>query len=89
LYTANPGSFDLIFMDIQMPEMDGIEATRRIREVGGDNIPIIAITAEAMKGDREKCLAAGMNDYIAKPVKRETIYKMVKKWALDPAKTSY
>ena len=89
LYTANPGSFDLIFMDIQMPEMDGIEATRRIREVGGESIPIIAITAEAMKGDREKCLAAGMNDYIAKPVKRETVYKMVKKWALESAKTSY
>lgn len=85
LYSAHPDSFDLIFMDIQMPEMDGIEATKRIRAMGGDKIPIIAITAEAMKGDREKCLAAGMNDYIAKPVKRETVYKMVKKWALEPA----
>jgi CheY-like chemotaxis protein len=70
-------------MDVQMPEMDGFEATKRIREAGGNKVPIIAMTAGAMKGDREKCLAAGMNDYIAKPVKRETVFQMVKKWALE------
>ena len=62
--------YDVVVMDIQMPEMDGIRATKRIREAGGDNaqIPIIALTANAMKGDRKKYLAAGMNDYVSKPI---------------------
>jgi CheY-like chemotaxis protein len=80
-FTAEPDIYDLIFMDIQMPEMDGYEATRRIRGAGGDKVPIIAMTAGAMKGDREKCLDAGMDDYISKPVRRGDVYKMVKKWA--------
>ncbi|MCP5047434.1 MAG: response regulator, partial [bacterium] len=83
MYTAEPELFDLIFMDIQMPEMDGKEATRQIRGCGFYDIPIIAMTAQTMKGDREKCLNAGMDDYISKPIKRAFVFEMVKKWCLD------
>jgi CheY-like chemotaxis protein len=67
-------------MDVQMPEMDGLEATKQLRSRGFFSIPIIAMTANAMKGDREICLEAGMNDYITKPVKREIIFAMIEKW---------
>ncbi len=79
-FIARPETFDLIFMDIQMPEMDGREATRVIREKGFSEIPIVAMTAECMKGDREKCMEAGMNDYIPKPLKRELVLDTMKKW---------
>jgi signal transduction histidine kinase/DNA-binding response OmpR family regulator len=65
------GSFDIVFMDVQMPEMDGLAATRKIREsetTTGMHIPIVAMTAHAMKGDKERCLAAGMTAYISKPL---------------------
>jgi two-component system sensor histidine kinase/response regulator len=82
-YVSSPKDFDLIFMDVQMPEMDGLEATRAIRQKGFDNIPIVAMTAHAMKGDREKCLQAGMNDYITKPIKRALVFEVLEKWVLE------
>ena len=71
------GSFDVVLMDVQMPELDGLEATRCIRErearTGGRRIPIVAMTAHAMKGDRERCLESGMDEYIAKPVRERQL----------------
>ena len=72
--------FDLVLMDVQMPEMDGIEATKLIRkreDHEGGHIPIAAMTANAMKGDREKCLAAGMDGYVSKPIKVEKLFEVI------------
>ncbi len=79
-FTAAPTDFDLILMDVQMPIMDGLEATREIRNRGFKDIPIVAMTANAMKGDREICIDAGMNDYITKPIKREIVFQIIEKW---------
>ena len=77
------GSFDLVLMDVQMPEMDGFEATAAIRRkeaAGGRRIPIIALTAHAMAGYDEVCLAQGMDDYLSKPIERETLLATIERW---------
>jgi len=77
-------SYDLVLMDVQMPEIDGLEATQIIRKDANipKDLPIIAMTANAMKGDREKCLAAGMNDYVSKPFKLDEFYSVIEKWGV-------
>jgi CheY-like chemotaxis protein len=74
--------YDLLFLDCHMPEMDGFEACRTIRlqEAGGRRLPIIAMTASALKGDREKCLDAGMDDYLPKPVRMNDLRSVIERW---------
>ena len=87
--------YDLIFMDVQMPEMDGLQATRRIREF--EQVPgaarlqrhvIVAMTANAMVGDRERCMAAGMDDYLSKPVRPDALRAMIEKWGKTLVRTA-
>jgi CheY-like chemotaxis protein len=73
-------SFDLVLMDVQMPEMDGLEASAAIRaweQTNGQHIPIIAMTAHAMTGDRERCLDAGMDDYVSKPISKQELIRAI------------
>jgi CheY-like chemotaxis protein/HPt (histidine-containing phosphotransfer) domain-containing protein len=78
---AQRGEVDLVFMDCQMPELDGYAATGRIREGEDDErLPIVAMTAHAMAGDRERCLAAGMDDYLAKPLRPDEIDAVLARW---------
>jgi CheY-like chemotaxis protein len=74
--------YDLVLMDVQMPQVDGLEATRRIRElpIVRAGIPVIAITANAMTGDEQRCLAAGMNDYVTKPIDRARLLGTIERW---------
>jgi len=74
--------FDIILMDVQMPEMDGIETTQRIRQSEGHQPVIIAMTANAMDEDKEACLQAGMDDYISKPIKLEQLVKALERWSI-------
>lgn len=90
VFTANNGreaveaysarSFDLVLMDIQMPEMDGLEATVRIREqerTTGTRIPIVAVTANVLQSDRDRCFAVGMDGYVPKPIRTEVLFKAI------------
>jgi CheY-like chemotaxis protein len=77
-------TFDLVIMDVRMPEMDGYEASRKIRESekdSGGHIPIIAITAHAVKGDRERCLEAGMDEYVSKPISSDKLFEIIETMA--------
>ena len=100
-FTAEPAKYDMIFMDIQMPEMNGLVATQQIRDYElGDSgfrglnkskinrIPIVAMTSNAIEGDREICIKSGMDDYMSKPIKREIVYEMLKKWVIDKTSTN-
>jgi len=84
---ANGGSYALILMDWKLPDMDGLECTRQIREIQSQrdvHTPVIAMTASVLAGDRQKCLDAGMNDYMSKPFSSEQFREMIYRW-LAPA----
>jgi CheY-like chemotaxis protein len=81
-----PGEFDLVLMDLQMPKMDGLEATRQIRAgENGDQVPIVALTAHAMKSDEERCLQARMNGYLTKPISAARLNEMIERVVFTPA----
>lgn len=75
--------YDLILMDVQMPELDGLEATKVIRKRSGKQPVIVALTANAMKGDKEEFLDVGMDDYISKPTAIQNLVGVIKKWAIN------
>jgi len=82
---ARQRSFDLILMDVQMPVMDGFEATAALRDQEKLRVPIVAMTAHAMAGDRELCLSAGMDDYLSKPIDADALTAIIEKLCADEA----
>jgi PAS domain S-box-containing protein len=85
---ARKNTFDLVLMDVQMPVMNGLEATSHFRSTLGLTTPIVALTANAINGEREKCLAAGMDDYLAKPFQEDELMKVMYDWLVGPNYTS-
>ncbi|MCY1440051.1 Sensor protein EvgS [compost metagenome] len=86
VHQASRHHYAAILMDCRLPVLDGYEATRQIRQMnGGAAVPIIALTANALQGDREACLAAGMNDYLAKPFKRADLLRVMQRWLSKPS----
>lgn len=88
LEKVKSGHYSVVLMDVQMPEMDGFEATQKIRELEqstGIHVPIIAMTAHAMSGDRERCIEAGMDDYITKPLEPRALFNAIDRWSQDAA----
>jgi len=79
------GNYDIVFMDVQMPGTDGLEATRKIRAAIPRRLPIVALTAHASNEDRDLCLAAGMDDYLTKPVTAAALREAIEQWALPLA----
>jgi CheY-like chemotaxis protein len=78
---AEQNRYELILMDMQMPQVDGLEATRRIRQMPhGQDVPILALTANAFADDKALCLAAGMNDFVSKPTQAERLFEVVLRW---------
>jgi CheY-like chemotaxis protein len=87
LKALDQSEFDAVLMDVQMPEMGGFEATAKIRERERGSrlhVPIIAMTAHAMSGDRERCLEAGMDDYITKPIRATALIELLRKYRSQP-----
>ena len=80
-FSVASDAYDLVFMDVQMPGMDGIEATRKIRQRGFSTTPIVALTASALPEDKDICLKAGMNDYLSKPIRQDQVLGMIEKWS--------
>ena len=76
----NAPQYDLVLMDVQMPVMDGYEATRQLRERGFTDVPIIGLSANAMKEDRQSAMDAGMNDYLTKPIKQKSLIGMLRRY---------
>ncbi len=83
VFSDSPDLFDIVFMDIQMPELSGLEATQLLRQKGFKEIPIIALTASTTREDEQTCLNAGMNDFITKPIKREAVFDVLRKWVFE------
>ena len=82
------GPFDIVFMDLKMPVMDGLEATNEIRKAGFTDLPVIALTASAFETDHQKCMDAGMVDFMTKPIKSINIKLMIHKWAQSIVSTT-
>ncbi len=89
LVAERKGDFDVVCMDLQMPEMDGYTATQEIRKAGYTRLPIIAMTADAMSGVAERCLAAGMNDYVTKPIDPQELFAALTRWVKPGTRTPY